>query len=261
MKGPGQHTLEKPVAKRFRMGVGVSVLAAIAATSLGGCTLDIPRHTVGNWQSQTSYLKEYSVERPGQGSNSSVLNSCADSTIAPSLQCSGHGRCESWFPEPPGTNASVKASTLKFCLCDRDWAGPECGIQRKSQMTAFLLSLFLGIVGADQFYLGVIGLGVGKACTLGGLGLWWLFDIVRIGSYPVTVPNHGYRVAPDVPHWAFVLILLAFLGTLGFSLSVWSIGLHRKRRNRELLLAKADSQFGYGAAGSQQFLPAQQKEP
>ena len=49
---------------------------------------------------------------------------------------------------------------------------------RRSFVVAWLLSLFLGFFGADRFYLGKVGTGLVKLVTLGGLGLWWLVDLV-----------------------------------------------------------------------------------
>jgi hypothetical protein len=50
----------------------------------------------------------------------------------------------------------------------------------KSFLEAVLLSYFLGIVGADRFYLGYFWLGLFKLLTVGGFGIMILFDIVRI---------------------------------------------------------------------------------
>jgi TM2 domain-containing membrane protein YozV len=52
--------------------------------------------------------------------------------------------------------------------------------ERKSWTTALLLSLLLGLFGADRFYLGYSSLGVLKLLTVGGLGIWYLADLIRI---------------------------------------------------------------------------------
>jgi TM2 domain-containing membrane protein YozV len=55
----------------------------------------------------------------------------------------------------------------------------------KSFSTAVLLSLFLGSLGIDRFYLGYTGLGVAKLLTVGGCGIWSLIDLILIATRKV----------------------------------------------------------------------------
>jgi TM2 domain-containing membrane protein YozV len=44
------------------------------------------------------------------------------------------------------------------------------------------LTGILGVFGGHRFYTGRIGSGLAMIFTLGGLGLWWLFDIVMVAT-------------------------------------------------------------------------------
>jgi len=51
---------------------------------------------------------------------------------------------------------------------------------KKNWLAAVLLSIFVGSLGVDRFYLGKIGTGVLKLITFGGFGIWWLVDLILI---------------------------------------------------------------------------------
>lgn len=46
--------------------------------------------------------------------------------------------------------------------------------------TTLLYSILLGFLGMDRFCLGQTGTAVGKLLTLGGVGVWWIFDVILL---------------------------------------------------------------------------------
>ena len=52
----------------------------------------------------------------------------------------------------------------------------------KNKTTALLLSILLGGLGVDRFYLGYTGLGVLKLLTAGCFGVLYLIDIINIAT-------------------------------------------------------------------------------
>jgi len=53
-------------------------------------------------------------------------------------------------------------------------------MKQRSFVVTLILSILLGGLGIDRFYLGYIGLGIVKLITGGGFGVWWLIDIILI---------------------------------------------------------------------------------
>lgn len=98
-------------------------------------------------------------------------------TCNSSLECN-HGTCE------------LDGPNNYMCECDEGWINKDnkvCSYKQKLQLIAFLLSFFLGTFGADWFYLSVCNpcdcyscVGVVKLLTVGGAGVWWLVDWIRI---------------------------------------------------------------------------------
>ena len=77
-----------------------------------------------------------------------------------------------------------------------EMSSPAAAASGKSQVTALLLCVFVGVFGIHRFYLGYTWQGVVQLLTFGGLGIWALIDLVRIitgdlqpkdGSYSKTL--------------------------------------------------------------------------
>jgi len=211
----------------------VLVLVVGAMLTLQGCDADIAHHSLGNWRAKPNYLNEYRFIPPGANAHDAILNSCAKKGVEPSLQCSGRGYCKA-FSTGAAPMQIDGLEMLSFCYCDPGWADPECGTPRKSQMTAFFISSFLGMFGGDYFYLGYPLLGLAKLLTLGGLGFWWLVDIIRIGSGPVYAYN--FRTTHDLPHSAAMLIIVFLSLVVGFFAAIETYLMYRKKRRDDVLL-------------------------
>jgi TM2 domain-containing membrane protein YozV len=50
-----------------------------------------------------------------------------------------------------------------------------------------VMSIIFGCLGVDRFIMGKVGTGILKLITLGGLGIWWLIDVILIAT------KHNYK--------------------------------------------------------------------
>ena len=56
------------------------------------------------------------------------------------------------------------------------------GVSDCSRSIAMILVLLLGLVGGHRFYVGRVGTAFAMLFSLGGLGIWWLIDVVIVAS-------------------------------------------------------------------------------
>jgi len=56
------------------------------------------------------------------------------------------------------------------------------GARKVNWILCLVMSIFFGTLGVDRFIMGKIGTGILKLITFGGLGIWWLVDVVLIAT-------------------------------------------------------------------------------
>lgn len=67
----------------------------------------------------------------------------------------------------------------------------------KDPTIALVLSVILGCYGIDRFFIGDIGMGVGKLLTCGGLGIWAIIDwfMIRESAKKVNFANFSMMLS------------------------------------------------------------------
>lgn len=219
-------------AKKLAMCI---VLFALCS-QLQGCLVgQLFSHPTPAWEMKLNYWDRFEYIPPGAPATKRIFNSC-DALLPKDQQCSGHGVCQPWQSEL--RESKLVDAEFSFCKCFRDWADPECRTQRKSQFNAYFISVFFGLFGGDHFYLQNFYSGFAKFATGGGLGVWWIYDIVRLGAAPVYTDE--FRLAYDLPHWLYVLFTVTFFSCLGLCAAAIITRALAYEEARQALLQKND---------------------
>lgn len=78
----------------------------------------------------------------------------------------------------PGAVPEAPAVSPETVVTAPAAAAPIPAVQGKSFIVTWLLSLLLGFLAVDRFYLGKVGTGILKLITFGGAGIWVLIDLI-----------------------------------------------------------------------------------
>ncbi|XP_065084848.1 TM2 domain-containing protein CG10795 [Ochlerotatus camptorhynchus] len=134
------------------------------------------------------------------------------------IDCSDLRMGQYLCPDPNVRHIDPKTQQLRGCTKDnkaRVWClaveGITCSETKNSSFTrempckwtngyhfdtALLLSVFLGMFGADRFYLGYPAIGLLKFCTLGFMFLGQLVDVILIATQVVGPADGSAYVIP-----------------------------------------------------------------
>jgi len=60
-------------------------------------------------------------------------------------------------------------------------------VKKVNWVLVLVMSVVFGSLGVDRFIMGKVGTGILKLITFGGLGIWWLIDLILIAT------KHNYK--------------------------------------------------------------------
>ncbi|MBO1753869.1 NINE protein [Allobranchiibius sp. CTAmp26] len=115
----------------------------------------------------------YGFAQPGLGDQFFAFVNGAERgplTLADCQRLAADGALHGDTPVRTTSGQHILARQIPGAFSHREW------------LTTLLLSIFIGSLGIDRFYLGQTGLGVAKLLTCGGCGIWHIIDIILIAT-------------------------------------------------------------------------------
>ena len=128
------------------------------------------------WKKLRSNVKHYLALNVKEIENSREME-----YLVSSIQSFNYCCCENFIRKIPNIKPYHK-----FC---------NCRYSGHYFTTTLIYSILLGFLGMDRFCLGHTGTAVGKLLTLGGVGIWWIVDIVLLVSGGL-MPEDGSNWEP-----------------------------------------------------------------
>ncbi|KAL7985029.1 hypothetical protein Chor_003599 [Crotalus horridus] len=121
-----------------------------------------------------------------------------DNATQEPMKCTNHTAYVACLPAPNITCKDFSGNETQFTGKEIGFYQPiECrSVNGYSYKVAVALSLFLGWLGADRFYLGYPALGLLKFCTVGFCGIGSLIDFILI-SMQIVGPSDGSNYIID----------------------------------------------------------------
>ena len=87
---------------------------------------------------------------------------------------------------------------------------------QKSFVTTWILSLLLGYLAIDRFYLEKYGTAVLKLITLGGFGLWYLIDLIIVLAGTQTDKQNRLLAGYQEHKTLAIILSIVFVLLFGF---------------------------------------------
>lgn len=123
------------------------------------------------------------------------------------------------FTPPTPINQQVPGTVTPNDFAGLPASPEDANVSTRSFLTAYLLSQFLGVVGADRFYLGYKNKGFLKLFTLGGFGVWWVLDQILLISNRLR-PNDNSQF-DDYQSYRLLAVMIFVMAWTFFVAAAW----------------------------------------